>query len=41
MTEAETRAKLAECYATGWAGYRKAIDEKAEDGDESPVLTSA
>ena len=29
VTEAETKAKLAECYATGWAGYRKAIEEKA------------
>ena len=41
VTEAETRARLAECYATGWAGYRKAIDEKAADTGESPVLTSA
>ena len=41
VTEAATRAKLAECYATGWAGYRKAIDEKAADTGESPVLTSA
>ena len=28
VTEPDTKAKLAECYATGWAAYRKAIDER-------------
>ena len=41
VTEAETKAKLAECYATGWAAYRAAIDEKADGGTASPVLDSA
>ena len=36
-----TRAKLAECYATGWAGYRKAIEERSGGTGDSPVLTSA
>ena len=27
VTEQDTKAKLAECYRTGWAGYRKAIEE--------------
>ena len=42
VTEQATRAKLAECYATGWAGYRKAIDEQARAAaTTSPVLDSA
>jgi nitroreductase len=41
VTEAETKAKLAECYATGWAAYRKVIDEQASESGETPVLTSA
>jgi nitroreductase len=40
VTEPGTKAKLAECYATGWAAYRKAIDERS-GGGESPVLSSA
>ena len=39
VTEQATRAKLAECYATGWAAYRKAIDERARARrPTSPVL---
>jgi nitroreductase len=41
VTEAATRAKLAECYRTGWAGYRKAIDEQSRGAPGSPVLDSA
>ena len=41
VTETETKAKLAECYATGWAGYRKAMDEQASEGGETRTLTSA
>ena len=41
VTEQATKAKLAECYATGWAGYRKAIDENARRRRRSPVLDSA
>jgi nitroreductase len=41
VTEAENKAKLADCYATGWAAYRAAIDEGAGASDEAPVLTSA
>jgi nitroreductase len=41
VTEQATRTKLAECYATGWASYRKAIDEHSGGDDESPVLSSA
>jgi nitroreductase len=41
VTEAETKAKLAECYASGWAAYRAAIDAKADGGGVSPVLDSA
>jgi nitroreductase len=40
VTEPDTKVKLAECYATGWAAYRKAIDERP-GGGESPVLSSA
>jgi nitroreductase len=41
VTEQATRTKLAECYATGWAGYRKAIEDRSGGADDSPVLTSA
>jgi nitroreductase len=41
VTEQATRAKLAECYRTGWASYRKAIDEQARGGAASPVVDSA
>jgi nitroreductase len=41
VTGAETKAKLAECYASGWADYRKAIDEQAAGSGESPVMSSA
>ena len=41
VTGAETKAKLAECYATGWKAYRAAIDEPAGDDGPSPVLDSA
>jgi nitroreductase len=41
VTEGETKARLAECYATGWAAYRAAIDEQAGAGEASPVLDSA
>jgi nitroreductase len=41
VTEGETKARLAECYATGWAAYRAAIDERAGAGEASPVLDSA
>jgi nitroreductase len=41
VTEQATRAKLAECYRTGWSAYRKEIDERAGDATDSPVLGSA
>ncbi len=41
VTDAETKVKLAECYATGWAAYRAAIDEQARGEAASPVLDSA
>ena len=41
VTGAETKVKLAECYATGWAAYRAAIDEQARGEAASPVLDSA
>jgi nitroreductase len=41
VTEAATRAALAECYSTGWAAYRKAIDEHAGAGEPSPGIASA
>ena len=41
VTGAETKAKLAKCYATGWAAYRSAIDEQASGEAASPVLDSA
>jgi nitroreductase len=41
VTEEATRAKLAECYRTGWSAYRKQIDEQARPGVDSPVLDSA
>ncbi|MDP9256477.1 MAG: nitroreductase family protein [Actinomycetota bacterium] len=41
VTEEATRAKLAECYRTGWSAYRKQIDEQARDGTDPPVLASA
>jgi nitroreductase len=41
VTEAETRAKLAECYRTGWAAYRKEIDEQSRGSSDPPVLDSA
>jgi nitroreductase len=41
VTEPATKAKLAECYATGWAAYRAEIEERADGTSESPVLGSA
>jgi nitroreductase len=41
VTAPETKAKLAECYATGWSAYRAAIDEAARDDGPTPVLDSA
>jgi nitroreductase len=41
VTEEATRAKLAECYRTGWAAYRKEIDEQARETTDAPVLDSA
>ena len=41
VLEAETKARLAECYATGWAGYRKEVDERAGGRDASPMLGSS
>jgi nitroreductase len=41
VTAPETKAKLAECYATGWSAYRAAIDEAAGDDGPTPVLDSA
>ena len=41
VTAPETKAKLAECYATGWSAYRAAIDEAAGDDGATPVLDSA
>lgn len=41
VTEEATRAKLAECYRTGWSAYRKEIDEQAREATDSPVLDSA
>ena len=41
VTEAATKARLAECYATGWAAYRVAMDAKAAGDAPSPVLDSA
>ncbi|MDX6539898.1 MAG: hypothetical protein QOI71_1508 [Gaiellales bacterium] len=40
VTAAETKARLAECYATGWAAYRAAMDTKTAGGAAS-VLDSA
>jgi nitroreductase len=41
VTEEATKAKLAECYRTGWSAYRRQIDEQAREGPGSPVLDSA
>jgi nitroreductase len=41
VTEEATRAKLAECYRTGWAAYRKEIGERAREATDGPVLDSA
>jgi len=41
VTEAAARAKLAECYRTGWAAYRKEIDEQRRAATDGPVLDSA
>jgi nitroreductase len=41
VTEAATRAKLAACYRTGWAAYRKEIDEQRRDATDGAVLDSA
>ena len=41
VTEAATRARLAECYRTGWAAYRKEIDEQRRDATDGAVLDSA
>ena len=41
VTEEATRAKLAECYRTGWAAYRNEIEERAREVTEGPVLDSA
>jgi nitroreductase len=41
VTEAATRVQLAECYATGWAGYRREIDARPDAGGPVPVLDSA
>ena len=41
VTEQETRAKLADCYRTGWPAYRREIDERAREATDTPVLDSA
>ena len=41
VTEQETKAKLADCYRTGWASYRREIDERAREATDAPVLDSA
>jgi nitroreductase len=41
VTEEATRAKLAECYRSGWAVYRKEIEERAREATDGPVLDSA
>jgi nitroreductase len=41
VTEEATKAKLADCYRSGWAGYRKAIEEEARASVDTPVLDSA
>jgi nitroreductase len=41
VTEEATRAKLAECYRTGWSAYREEIDEQRRDATDAPVLDSA
>jgi nitroreductase len=41
VTEEATRAKLAECYRSGWAAYRKEIEERAREATDGPVLDSA
>jgi nitroreductase len=41
VTEEATRAKLAECYRTGWSAYRAQVEEAAREGPDSPVLDSA
>lgn len=41
VTEEATKAKLAECYRTGWTAYRKEIDEQARGQADAPVLDSA
>jgi len=41
VTEEATRAKLADCYRTGWSAYRKEIDGHAREATDPPVLDSA
>jgi nitroreductase len=41
VTEEATRAKLAECYRTGWVAYRNEIEERAREATDGPVLDSA
>ena len=41
VTAEATRAKLAECYRSGWAAYRKEIEERAREATDGPVLDSA
>jgi nitroreductase len=41
VTEQETRAKLADCYRSGWTAYRREIDERAREATDMPVLDSA
>jgi nitroreductase len=41
VTDAATRAKLADCYRTGWAAYRKEIDEQRRGATDGAVLDSA
>jgi nitroreductase len=41
VTGRDTKAKLAECYRTGWSAYRQEIDERARETGDAPVLGSA
>src|ERR1700733_11374028 len=41
VTEEATRAKLAECYRSGWNAYRTEIEDQQRDAADTPVLSSA
>jgi nitroreductase len=41
VTDADAKARLAECYATGWAAYRKEIDEREGNEKTTRMLGSS